>query len=249
MVMIEEWKIKGTLLQELETMRIRIAELEQVINEKIEEKSKELKQPFMQFFDNADEGVLIIDIKNQQIVAGNKMMCQILSCDPEEVVNLTLEDIFPQEDFDYVIGQLQKRARGALALTTNIAIKRRDNSVILTDINSFPVKSFGKTYLMSIFREILPGKSQSEIQHVNYGDSYSGKPLTASELKIFELIANGMSNKDIASLLHRSTRTIEWHRSHIMHKLGVDNSADLMKRAALMGIVDLTKKSRQEEHT
>ena len=65
------------------------------------------------------------------------------------------------------------------------------------------------------------------------------KLLTRTETKVLRLILDGKSNKEIANLLHRSVRTVEVHRSHIMHKLGVDNLVDLVKRAAAMGLVDL----------
>ena len=65
------------------------------------------------------------------------------------------------------------------------------------------------------------------------------KPLTRTEKKILHLILNGKSNKEIASLLHRSVRTIEVHRSHIMRKFDADNLIDLFKRAAAMGLVEL----------
>lgn len=74
-----------------------------------------------------------------------------------------------------------------------------------------------------------------------------GTSLTRNETKILQLIINGMSNKEIANLLHRSARTIEVHRAHIMHKLGVDNLVDLVKRIASMGLVDLEEKPEQDE--
>jgi len=70
--------------------------------------------------------------------------------------------------------------------------------------------------------------------HPDLGDS-----LTRNEKRILQLIINGMSNKEIANLLHRSSRTIEVHRANTMHKLGVDNLIDLVKRVASMGLVDL----------
>ncbi len=66
-----------------------------------------------------------------------------------------------------------------------------------------------------------------------------GNSLTRNEAKILQFIVNGKSNKEIANLLHRSARTIEVHRAHIMHKLGVDNLVDLVKRVASMGLVNL----------
>jgi len=67
------------------------------------------------------------------------------------------------------------------------------------------------------------------------------KLLTRTEMKVLHSILDGKSNKEIANLFHRSVRTIEVHRSHIMRKFGVDNLVDLVKRAAVMGLVDLPK--------
>jgi DNA-binding NarL/FixJ family response regulator len=47
-----------------------------------------------------------------------------------------------------------------------------------------------------------------------------------------------MSNKEIAHKLHRSTRTIEDHRNHVMNKLGVHNVVDLVKVALKMKITE-----------
>ena len=69
-----------------------------------------------------------------------------------------------------------------------------------------------------------------------------GTSLTRNETKILQLIIDGKSNKEIANLLHRSARTVEVHRTHLMHKLGVDNLVDLVKRVASMGLVDLEEK-------
>ena len=74
-----------------------------------------------------------------------------------------------------------------------------------------------------------------------------GNSLTRAEKKILQLVIKGMSNKEIAVLLHRSSRTIEVHRAHIMHKLGVDNLVDLVKRVASMGLVDLKEKPEQDD--
>ena len=78
--------------------------------------------------------------------------------------------------------------------------------------------------------------------HPNFGTS-----LTRTEKKILQLVIDGKSNKEIANVLHRSARTIEVHRAHIMHKLGVDNLVDLVKRVASMGLVDLEEKKPPDE--
>jgi len=63
------------------------------------------------------------------------------------------------------------------------------------------------------------------------------EPLTKREAEILKLIISGKSNKEIARILYRSKRTVESHRDHIMHKLGVNNVADLVKIAVKIGII------------
>jgi len=71
------------------------------------------------------------------------------------------------------------------------------------------------------------------------GKFEKAKLLTRTEIKVLRLILDGKSNREIAELLHRSLRTIEIHRSHIMRKLGVDNLIDLVKRATAEGLLHL----------
>ena len=64
-----------------------------------------------------------------------------------------------------------------------------------------------------------------------------GKALTKTETIVLRMILQGKTNREISATLHRSTRTVEDHRLHIMKKLNVENVVDLVKRAAAMGII------------
>ena len=81
---------------------------------------------------------------------------------------------------------------------------------------------------------------ESELKRSSLVDLLRGKPLTRMEKIILRLILQGRTNKEIAEILNRSVRTVEVHRSHIMHKLDVDNVVELAKRAAAMGLDDTT---------
>jgi len=65
---------------------------------------------------------------------------------------------------------------------------------------------------------------------------FSSQPLTQSETRVLQLIADGRSNREIATDLHRSIRTIERHRYQLMHKLDVSTPAGLTKVALAMGL-------------
>ncbi len=75
---------------------------------------------------------------------------------------------------------------------------------------------------------------RSAIRQNDLASIVRGKKLTKTEMIILRLVLQSKSNKEIAQILHRSVRTIEVHRSHIMHKLHVDNVVDLVKRASDM---------------
>jgi DNA-binding NarL/FixJ family response regulator len=59
--------------------------------------------------------------------------------------------------------------------------------------------------------------------------------LTTREREILKLVADGLSNKDIADLLAISVRTVENHRAHIMEKLNIGSTAELIKYAIRKG--------------
>lgn len=55
--------------------------------------------------------------------------------------------------------------------------------------------------------------------------------LSDRELQVFRLIGRGRSTRRIAETLHLSIKTIESHREHIKHKLGLQTAAELAQRA------------------
>jgi len=86
---------------------------------------------------------------------------------------------------------------------------------------------------------LLPGSERGKVQLLKqrlqditdpYVDRLSNQipGLTPSEIRICELVKNGMSSKEIASTLHLSPATVSRHREHIRRKLGlVRNGANL----------------------
>jgi two-component system, NarL family, response regulator NreC len=63
--------------------------------------------------------------------------------------------------------------------------------------------------------------------------------LTTREREVLQLIAEGHTNTDIASKLGISARTVETHRSNLMHKLVLHTQADLIRYALRRGIIPM----------
>ena len=64
-------------------------------------------------------------------------------------------------------------------------------------------------------------------------------PLTPRESEVVKLLAEGKSNKEVASTLGVSTRTIESHRNHIMRKLNFASFSELIRFALRTHLVEL----------
>ena len=59
--------------------------------------------------------------------------------------------------------------------------------------------------------------------------------LSDREAEVLRLIASGYSNKEIASRLSVSVKTVEAHKANAMKKLGLTGRIDIVKYAVLQG--------------
>ncbi|MGZ3677783.1 MAG: response regulator transcription factor, partial [Ktedonobacterales bacterium] len=67
----------------------------------------------------------------------------------------------------------------------------------------------------------------------------SDEPLTARELEVLQLMAQGLPNKTIAVRLHISEHTAKFHVSAIMMKLGAASRTEAVTRGARLGLLIL----------
>lgn len=66
-----------------------------------------------------------------------------------------------------------------------------------------------------------------------------GQRLTTREAQVLRLIAQGLSNKKIATVFHLSVRTVENHAARIRQKLGIDSRTALVRFALRTHLVEL----------
>jgi len=63
------------------------------------------------------------------------------------------------------------------------------------------------------------------------------KSLTTREMQILCWVVAGKTNKQMARMLSRSQRMVEYHRNRLMRKLNARNAAELVRQAFTMGIL------------
>ncbi|HJR76325.1 MAG TPA: LuxR C-terminal-related transcriptional regulator [Nitrospiraceae bacterium] len=63
------------------------------------------------------------------------------------------------------------------------------------------------------------------------------RSITSREQQVLQLVWNGFMNRDIGQRLKISVRTVEAHRSSMMLKMGVSNTAQLLRQAIQLGLL------------
>jgi DNA-binding NarL/FixJ family response regulator len=66
--------------------------------------------------------------------------------------------------------------------------------------------------------------------------------LSLREKEVLRLAAEGKPSREIAEMLHLSTKTVEKHRANMMRKLGLHNLTDLIKYAIRKGLIEVTER-------
>lgn len=84
---------------------------------------------------------------------------------------------------------------------------------------------------------LSPGVSQAVVEAYRTRSERPADPLSGRERQVLQLIAEGRSTKDVACLLGISVKTAESHRSRLMQKLDIHETASLVRYAVRRGLV------------
>lgn len=123
----------------------------------------ESEEKFKAIFDNAMDGLLLADIENKKFLTGNRMIQNMLGYSEEEIMNMGVLDIHPEQALPYVIEQFERQSKGEIITAKAIPVKRKDSSVFYADINSSLLTLAGKNYLLGIFRDITEQRNAEKI--------------------------------------------------------------------------------------
>ena len=107
----------------------------------------------------------------------------------------------------------------------------------------YVVKTRASGELLQAIREVQrghfylsPGVSRIVISAFLAKNELPTDPLTARERQVLQLIAEGKSTKQAAVVLEISVKTAESHRTRIMHKLNIHETAGLVRYAIRLGL-------------
>ena len=95
--------------------------------------------------------------------------------------------------------------------------------------------SQGKTFFSPAVARLMLDDDTGQPADKGITDRYES--LSDREREVFQLIAEGKANKEIAALLSISPNTVETHRARLMEKLDVHSAAEIVLNAVRRGVV------------
>lgn len=117
-------------------------------------------------------------------------------------------------------------------------------------VSGYLLKQTAADDLLRAIREVRAGRSflspsvarrlrhHSQDAFTNGSSPHKSRELTSREAEVLQLIAEGLSNKQIASELGISVKTVEKHRQQVMNKVGIHEIAGLTRYAISKGMVE-----------
>lgn len=155
------------------------------------------------------------------------------------VVDTTIPD---HSGFD-VLAQLRDITAGPLILVlapfTDPAYAAR---AIRAGAHGYVAKSAAPEELVEAIRAVTRGEQvipPGVDKLLAAGDGQLASALTRRETQVMEMLARGMTNREIAHDLDISVKTIDSHRGHLLKKLALRNNAELARFAVKHGYVTL----------
>jgi two-component system, NarL family, response regulator NreC len=128
-------------------------------------------------------------------------------------------------DQAYVTQAVQAGARGYL-------LKESAGSELIAAITAVAA---GKTFFSPAVAQVVFDDYVRSLAERGITDRYDA--LSEREREVLQLVAEGKSSKEIADVLSISPATVETHRTHLLQKLGLRNTAEVVRYAARRGIV------------
>lgn len=111
-------------------------------------------------------------------------------------------------------------------------------------LRGYVIKTQASGDLVQAIREVLrngfylsPGISRAVVDAYLSRTSMPADPLTSREREVLQLVAEGRTTKEVASLLGLSVKTAESHRTKIMSKLDIHETAGLVRYTIRRGLV------------
>lgn len=178
-------------------------------------------------FQDAVEAVLQAENGSQAIA--------LLEKEPVDVVILDIE--MPEKTgLDVLEWVREKTLPVKVVIMTTFKRPGYFERAVKADVDAYVLKERSIADLMRTIETVLAGRKEysPELMDILFTQS---NPLTSQEVQVLGLVAQGLSNKEIAGQLHFSDGTVRNYMTVILSKLGADNRTAAVKIAQEKGYI------------
>jgi len=193
----------------------------------------------------ADAGIEVVG----EAVNGREAVELAMSLRPDVVVmDIAMPSLNGLEATSKILADLPKTRVIILSAHSDDAYIDR---VIAIGAAGFLIKQTSAQILARAIHEVMAGRTFYSPQVSKRLRDHYDKPskagglmirkatgLTAREMEVIQLVAEGQANKQVAAELNISIKTVEKHRQHLMDKLNIHDTAGLTRYAISQGIIE-----------
>ena len=154
--------------------------------------------------------------------------------------DVTLLDLrMPVMEGVEVVQRLRQRdPRALVIILTTYDTDEEISRALKAGAKAYVLKDISADALVSCIREVLAGKTYiAPAAAAKLAEGVTRIQLTPRELSTLQLMADGKANKEIASKLGISERTVKTHLGHLFEKLSVTSRTEAIKVATRRGLV------------
>jgi DNA-binding NarL/FixJ family response regulator len=155
------------------------------------------------------------------------------------VIDLSMPEINGMQLTEWLTSECPQIKVVALTVHQDTGYLRR---LLQAGARGYVLKRAAAEELISALRKVANGEvyvdplvAARSIEHDSsedvMGKRGNQRPLTSRETEVARLIAQGHSNKEVASRLRISVKTVETHKARLMEKLGFDSRVELVRYA------------------
>ncbi len=112
---------------------------------------------------------------------------------------------------------------------------------VMSGVHGYLRPSATPDLLLDTIRSVCRGERviPPDVEALAAETGHPGALLTRRELQVMEMIARGLTNREIAEELEIAVKTVDTHRGHLMKKLALRNNSDLTRFALKHGYISM----------
>lgn len=185
--------------------------------------------------EDAERPVVVVNAHGSVVFANSPAARHVGAQNPSQIIGRPMEEICEPEYAQERLSLIREVAERGEPMAIEGMTRGLYRRTVMR-----PIENGGDRHVLMVHVPARPRPGeQVEVRRAKHDDLGPFKTLTSREMEVLRLIAEGLTTAEIAERMHRSVKTVEWHRVSLGNKLGVTNRVELARIAIRAGLVDL----------